>query len=253
MKNVTIVDVHENGYTVEDVPLSSGVSTSLRTALLLPRALPDISHRSKRLTSVKSLAEIVYARNRDALIIGRSSDPFADAEAHLPRTLSFLKHLQCPPCALVCIQTRSPNVLLALPALRALGEQVVVTVALEGLDLALWQKTSHACASPGERIRTARALKRLGITTTVQWAPMIEEGAEEERVIRDSAQLLISASNAVRVVPFDLLFSRIKPERRVFAGGLARDADVRAAQYLRLYAPDSFLGHAAPGFHAAAA
>jgi DNA repair photolyase len=78
--------------------------------------------------------------------------------------------------ARVIVQTRSPLLAIALPALRALGNRLWVSVALETLDESVIRTYTPGLPSGQERLKLLRTLKRFGIRTGVQIGPVLPYG-----------------------------------------------------------------------------
>ncbi len=132
---------------------------------------------------------------RTSVIIGANKDPFIPFERKLDSTLRFIELLLSLPCTTIELQTRSPLVILAIPLLRPLTKQVVVTVALETLDIRRHLAAYPSLPRPNERLEAACTLRGLGVWTCIQASP---PAGEQE--ISSYGRRISTAADEIRVV-----------------------------------------------------
>jgi DNA repair photolyase len=118
----------------------------------------------------------------EVIILGAAKDPFApDA---FDRSLAILETIAHARPRLLCVQTRSPLIVLALPVLKSLGNSVMVTLAFETLSNAVAQQFTPEYSRPDERFKAAQTLRRFGIMTHSQVMSITAERDLEQFVDR---------------------------------------------------------------------
>ncbi len=107
------------------------------------------------------------------VVLGSTRDPFAPDS--FDQALGILETLAHAGPRLLCVQTRSPLIVLALPVLKSLGDAVMVTIAFETLSNEVAQQYTPHYSRPDERFKAAQTLRRFGILTHAQVTSLTSE------------------------------------------------------------------------------
>jgi hypothetical protein len=110
------------------------------------------------------------------IVFGVAHDPFEGQGGHFAHALSLLEVFRTFRPRRLVIQTRSPLVVIAMPALKALGENVRVVVGIETCVEDSVMRFTPGLARCQERFKTVRALERFGIPAAVQVTPVMPYG-----------------------------------------------------------------------------
>ena len=114
---------------------------------------------------------------RDLVVyFGVTSDPFFPFEGRFHESLKILKVLERYRPGLIVLQTRSPLLVLALPQLSVFGANLTVTIGIETFREDAVKRYSPGLPQIQERLRAANALRRFGISVTLQTAPLLPYG-----------------------------------------------------------------------------
>lgn len=105
------------------------------------------------------------------IVLGSNSDPFLPFQGKFDTSLKIVEYLARLKPALLCIQTRSPLVVLTLPILKALGQHAAVNISLETRQEGQNSGSSLVLPRPSERIKAARILRKAGVPVLLQVAP----------------------------------------------------------------------------------
>lgn len=138
--------------------------------------------------------------SRAAIFFGSANDPMYPFEGKFDIALRLLEVFQRYPPGLLILQTRSPLLVIAMTALKALSERLVVTIGVETNDEAAVRRYTPGLAAAEERLKMARTLKRFHIPVHLQVQPVLPYG-DWKKDAAPLAATLIEASDAVFVAP----------------------------------------------------
>ena len=114
---------------------------------------------------------------RDAVIyLGTTTDPFFPFEGKFDASMRFLELFQRYTPGMLYVQTRSPLIVIAMPIFKKLGKHCAVTVGVETNQEEVVERYSPGLPRVTERLKTAQALRRFGIETNIQVAPVLPYG-----------------------------------------------------------------------------
>ncbi|WKZ56277.1 MAG: hypothetical protein QY326_05930 [Bdellovibrionota bacterium] len=146
------------------------------------------------------------------IFFGTVHDPMYPFEGRFDNALKLLQVFQRYQPGVLVLQTRSPLLVIAMPALKALADRLVVTIGIETPDDSMARRYTPAIPAAEDRFKMARTLKRFHIPVHVQVNPVLPYG-DWKRDAAPFAASLIECSDAVFVAPLCNGSSSI--ERRV--------------------------------------
>jgi hypothetical protein len=179
-RNILVVDVTQTEVAMKVITDVTG-SKELHDRLLLK--MPDSSNNAKNTPGGKNPWEqfmllLEKTANEEDLdlagttvILGCNSDPFLPFQGKFDTSLKIVEYLARLRPALLCVQTRSPLVVLTLPILKALGQHVVANISLETRQDALNNHSRLGLPRPSERIKAAKILSKAGVPVLLQVVP----------------------------------------------------------------------------------
>lgn len=204
-RDVFLCDVIQGAILAEKIQVKASTSlTSSPVPFRLPGAIPPTGGKTRAALIPEELG-LSRLRN-SVVVIGCNEDPFEPFDVKFHLTAALLSYLADSEVAQVIINTRSPLVLLAMPALRVLGERVTVCFALEALSDAIHELYFHHTPRPSERIRAAHTLRELGVAVSLQLAPVVGKIAQQS-MPRELAALLMKGLSAVKVCTVAQVFA----------------------------------------------
>lgn len=110
------------------------------------------------------------------IYLGTTTDPFHPFEGKFDASMKFLELFLRYTPGMLCVQTRSPLIVLALPVFKTLGKHVHVTIGVETPSESVVQRYTPGLPRVEERLRTAEALRRFGIPVSLQVSPVLPYG-----------------------------------------------------------------------------
>ncbi len=110
-----------------------------------------------------------------SLVLGCRSDPFIPFAGKFDSALKVIDFLAGIPPRMLCVQTRSPLAILALPRLRSLGNRALSTIYLESHNNSLSKTIFPKLPYPEERLSAARSLADAGLKVAINVCPVKEE------------------------------------------------------------------------------
>ena len=168
------------------------------------------------------------------IIFGCYSDPFFPFQGKFDLSIKALELFARYVPGHLTIQTRSPLLVIALPVLKRLGNKVTVSVAVETND-----ESSVCRYTPGlprieERLKMVTALRRFGVETAIQIAPVLPYGDWKEDAHK-FAKTLIEHADFITVHAFNTLIEHEGLSARAVKNqtGAARLAEDRKFHWLR--------------------
>jgi len=168
------------------------------------------------------------------IYFGTTTDPFHPFEGKFDASMKFLELFLRYTPGMLCVQTRSPLIVLALPVFKTLGKHVNITIALETSSEESARRYTPGFPRIGERLKTVQALRRFGIPVSLQVYPLLPYG-DWRKDAGGFAELLMEHGDNIYVA--GLSDGSERCERRVAQTPLAKKlAADRAFHWLR---PDS--------------
>jgi len=161
---------------------------------------------------------------------GVAHDPFEGQGGHFAHALSLLDVFKTFKPYRLVIQTRSPLAVIALPALKQMGDRVRVVVGIETCLEESVLKYTPGLARCEERLKMVRTMQRFGIAVAVQATPVLPYGEWRKDAQRFARTL--AALNVPILMPVE---SQQYAARGGSKSGLVakRLAEARAFFYLR--------------------
>ncbi len=138
---------------------------------------------------------------RSEVFFGVQTDPFLPFEGKFDASMKFLELFHRYRPGMIHIQTRSPLIVIALPALKKFGQHCSVTIGIETPDEKIAKKFTPNLPRVEERLKTARALRRFGIEVNIQVCPVLPYGDWRNDAEKFASILADNADN-VFVRPF---------------------------------------------------
>ncbi|MCI5066508.1 hypothetical protein MRY87_12360 [bacterium] len=185
-RTIFSVDAFEHGLAFGQHVIDSGQSEFSKLALRLPGEESHIKLRARYLIEKdKPLIELEKqllrlsnsgVLRRSVIILGVHNDPFHPFEGRFDAAMKFLALFERYTPGLLCIQTRSPLLVLSLPLLKNLEENVVIHFGIETPLDSVARRYTPSLPTVSERVKTVRALSRFGIETRVQVSPLLPYG-----------------------------------------------------------------------------
>ena len=203
-----------------------GQVSRLRSRYALHRENPfiELERNLMRLSSQGVLSN-------STIYFGTSTDPFHPFDGKFDASMKFLQLFTRYTPGLLVVQTRSPLVVIAMPVLKKLGSHAVVTVPIETNSEESVRRYTPGLPGVKERIKTASALRNLGVEVTLQVAPLLPYGDWKDDAA-DFASLL--AENGDYVYVRGVASSSADVERQLRRSGLAQKlAQDRKFHWLR--------------------
>lgn len=114
---------------------------------------------------------------REARItLGVMSDPFHPFEKRFDFSMALLNLMERYQPGQIIIQTRSPLIVIALPILKRMHKNIVVTFPVETPNDEVSLRYLPSMPRPSERIKAIRTLRNFGIQVAIQVAPLLPYG-----------------------------------------------------------------------------
>ncbi|RMG42930.1 MAG: hypothetical protein D6719_05040, partial [Candidatus Dadabacteria bacterium] len=110
------------------------------------------------------------------IYLGVTTDPFFPFEHKFDTSMKFLELFLRYTPGMLTVQTRSPLIVIAMPVFNRLGKHCSVTIGIETFREDMVRHYTPGLPSVRERLKTAAALRRFGIETTLQAAPVLPYG-----------------------------------------------------------------------------
>lgn len=110
------------------------------------------------------------------IFFGATADPFHPFDGKFDASMKFLELFLRYTPGMLCVQTRSPLVVLALPVFKTLGRHIHVTMGVETPSEAAVSRYTPSLPRVEERLRTAEALRRFGVPVSLQVYPLLPYG-----------------------------------------------------------------------------
>jgi hypothetical protein len=173
-EGVSVAKVTNPGADTWRYPLSIGAD--LEPGVLRSRYLLRSEHTLARFEGQLRVWAARGILQDSVLVLGTVTDPFHPFDEKFRASMSLVELLSHWTPGRVIVQTRSPLLAIALPALRALGSRLWVSVAIETLDESVVRAYTPELPSAQERLKLVRTLKRFGIRTGVQLGPVLPYG-----------------------------------------------------------------------------
>ncbi|MDC0357414.1 hypothetical protein OAO01_01235 [Oligoflexia bacterium] len=153
------------------------------------------------------------------IYLGTTTDPFFPFEGKFDASMKFLDLFQRYTPGMLCIQTRSPLIVIALPVFKKLGKHCSVTLGLETCLEESVQRYTPGLPRIAERLKTATALKRFGIEVNLQVNPVLPYG-DWRRDAGEFAEILVEHGDHVFIK--SITDGSEQEERKIRATTLAR-------------------------------
>jgi DNA repair photolyase len=168
------------------------------------------------------------------IIFGCYSDPFFPFQGKFDVSIKALELFARYVPGHLTIQTRSPLLVIALPVLKRLGNRVTVSVAVETNDENSVYRYTPGLPRIEERLKMVTALRRFGIETAIQVAPVLPYG-DWKNDAQKFAQTLIEHADFITVLAFNTLIEKEGLSARAVKNqtGAARLAEDRKFHWLR--------------------
>ena len=110
------------------------------------------------------------------IYFGTMTDPFHPFEGKFDASMKFLELFLRYTPGMLCVQTRSPLIVLALPVFKTLGRHVAITIGIETPSEEAVLRFTPGLPRVEERLRTAEALRRFGVPVMLQVSPLLPYG-----------------------------------------------------------------------------
>ena len=167
-------------------------------------------------------------------IFGCYADPFFPFQGKFDVSMKALELFARYVPGHLTIQTRSPLIVIALPVLKRLGHRVTVSVAVETNDEAAVYRYTPGLPRIEERLKMITALRRFGIETAIQIAPVLPYG-DWKADAHKFAQTVIEHADFVTVHAFNTIIEQEGLSARAVKNqtGAARLAEDRKFHWLR--------------------
>lgn len=184
--------------------------------------------------------------SRSTIYFGVNADPFHPFEARFDASVKFLSLLERFPAGQIVLQTRSPLIVVAMPALKKLGSKLIVTIPIETSSPEAALKYTPHLPKLSERLRVASVLRKFGMKVHIQVAPLLPYG-DIKKDAAAFATMLANHADYISVAPLvtekdgktrktvPVLANKIAAERNFV--WLRADATRHLEQCLNLLAP----------------
>jgi hypothetical protein len=113
---------------------------------------------------------------KTVIILGVNNDPFHPFEGRFDASMKFLSLFEKYTPGMLCIQTRSPLLVLALPVLKRLGEHCLISYALETTHEESARRYTPFLPRVDERLKAIKSLSRFGIPLRLSISPLLPYG-----------------------------------------------------------------------------
>lgn len=110
------------------------------------------------------------------IYLGTTTDPFFPFEGKFDASMKFLELFQRYTPGLLCVQTRSPLIVIALPVFKKLGKHCSITLGVETSSEEAVRRYTPGLPRISERLKTATALRRFGVEVNLQVNPVLPYG-----------------------------------------------------------------------------
>ncbi|MCB0320390.1 MAG: hypothetical protein KDD60_05635 [Bdellovibrionales bacterium] len=137
---------------------------------------------------------------KSVFILGVNNDPFHPFDGRFDASMRFLSLFERYLPGVLCIQTRSPLIVLALPVLKKLGQHCLVNFAVETSSEEAVRRYCPALPRLEERFKAIRALNRFQIPLRIQVTPVLPYGDWRRDAMR-FAELLSEHASGIDLRP----------------------------------------------------
>lgn len=134
------------------------------------------------------------------IFFGVTTDPFHPFEGKFDASMRFLEMFSKYTPGHLVIQTRSPLLVIAMPALKRLGERVTISYGIESSREDILSDLTPDMPRLSERLKAMQAFRRFGIEVHAHVSPLLPYG-DKERDADSFAKLLIENSDRIYVRP----------------------------------------------------
>ena len=143
----------------------------LRSRYLLDKKQPfvELEKQLIRLSSQGVLRKTI-------LILGVNNDPFHPFEGRFDAAMKFLSLFERYTPGVLCIQTRSPLIVLSLPVLKRLGKHCLINFVLETTSQEIASRYAPDLPRVDERLKAVKTLSGFGISVRIQLSPLLPYG-----------------------------------------------------------------------------
>jgi len=205
---VYTVDAFENGLAVGQHVVRSHHDALQQFSLRLPGEQRPVRLRSRYFIEQKNhrgeLEKLLkrlssQGKLRHTLIIfGVNNDPLHPFEGRFDASMKFFSLFERYTPGLLCIQTRSPLLVLSLPVLKRLGSRCIVNFGLETPLEKIAQRYTPSLPRVEERLKAIRSLSRFDIPVRIQVSPVLPYG-DWQKDAADFAQCIVENAYGVDV------------------------------------------------------
>ncbi|MCB0330408.1 MAG: hypothetical protein KDD70_12115 [Bdellovibrionales bacterium] len=200
------VDAFENGLALGQHAIQSDLSFLKDFTLRLPgeqqivrlrsRYMLDKSHPYSELEKQLHRLSNQGVLRQTVIILGVNNDPFHPFEGRFDASMRFLSLFEKYTPGMLCIQTRSPLLVLALPVLKRLGKHCVVNYGIETPLEEVARRYTPQLPRVEERIKAVRSLARFGIPVRVQVSPVLPYG-DWKKDAEAFAEVLVECASGI--------------------------------------------------------
>lgn len=215
-RKIFFLDVVENGLSFfKDKSTNKNINDSFNSNYVpnldLTRVLnkkPSISADAKKRILIELEEKLLKLSEKGVLrdveiCFGRHEDPFHLFAGKFDISIKVLELFKTYVPGKLYFQTRSPLVVLALPVFKKLEGRVSVTIPIETMLESASERYTPNYPKIEERFKASLALKRFGVPTTIQVAPLLPYG----NILKDTkefAELLDEHSNYISLGSFSI-------------------------------------------------
>lgn len=162
----------------------------LRSRYLLDKKQPFIE-LEKQLIRLSNQGVL----RKTIIILGINNDPFHPFEGRFDASMKFLSLFERYTPGVLCIQTRSPLVVLSLPVLKRLGKHCLINFTLETTSEEFANRYTPDLPRVNERLKAVKTLSGFGIPVRVQLSPLLPYGDWRKDAEESARQLLQHTSH----------------------------------------------------------
>lgn len=184
--HVYTVDAFEDGLALGQHPVLSYREAFEQFFLRLPGEQKPVRLHSRysiqRTNHVQELQKLLKRLSyrgtlrQTLIILGVNNDPLHPFEGRFDATMKFLSLFEKYTPGLLCIQTRSPLLVLALPVLKRLGRHCIVNFGIETPLEEVARRYTPGLPRIEERLKAIRSLSRFDIPVRAQVSPILPYG-----------------------------------------------------------------------------
>ncbi len=133
---------------------------------------------------------------KSIIILGVNNDPFHPFEGRFDASMKFLSLFERYTPGVLCIQTRSPLLVLTLPLLKRLGKHCLVNYAIETCSEDAARRYTPNLPRIEERLKAVRSLSRFKIPVRIQVTPVLPYGDWRKDATK-FAEILLSHATGI--------------------------------------------------------